>query len=131
MDLNTKRKITNIGLILSSFLGYFEWGANMGAFIFETEWDIITKLFTEPGSVLHPFILFPLAGQVLLVITIFQKQPSKKLSFIGMLLIGILLWFLLAIGLMSMKYAIILSTLPFTFIAIFSIWYFRFKKSHS
>jgi hypothetical protein len=72
-----RRKTLNLLLVLTSLLGYLEWGTGNKMFLFQGELLIITKLFSNPESVIHPFILLPLFGQVLLIITLFQKQPGK------------------------------------------------------
>ena len=42
-----KAKLLNIGLILTSLIGYLEWGTDQSMFLFQGEWDVLTKLFTE------------------------------------------------------------------------------------
>jgi len=108
-----KSKILNICLILTSLGGYLEWGRNNKMFLVQGEILVISKLLNAPGSVLHPFTLLPLIGQVLLVITLFQKSPSRLLTFLGLSGIGVLLILMFAIGLLSLNVKITLSTLPF------------------
>jgi hypothetical protein len=115
-----KNKVLNFLLIITSLIGYLEWGGNNGSFLFQIEGEIFPKLFTDPRSVLHPFILLPLAGQVLLMVTLFQKTPNKTLTYIGMGGLGILLLFMLVIGLMGFNYRIIASTIPFLVVAAIS-----------
>lgn len=69
-----KAKILNLLLILTSLIGYLEWGKDASVFFFQAEAQILSKLFTDTQSVLHPLILLPLAGQLLLLITLFQKN---------------------------------------------------------
>lgn len=113
------KKLLNAGLILTSLVGYLEWGQDNTIFLFQAEYDIMLKLFTDPASVLHPFILLPFFGQILLAITFFQKEPGKKLTFFGLGGIGILLVLMFFIGLMSLNIKILVSTLPFLCVAFF------------
>jgi cobalamin biosynthesis protein CobD/CbiB len=108
-----KAKRINIALVLTSLLGYLEWGRDSSQFLFQAEVDIIRKLFQDPLSVIHPFVILPLFGQLILIITLFQKVPSKRLSFWGVLCLGLLLLFMLIIGLMVMRWRIVISVLPF------------------
>jgi hypothetical protein len=108
-----KSKILNVCLILTSLGGYLEWGKNNKMFLFRGEILVISKLLNDPGSALHPFTLLPLIGQVLLVITLFQKSPSRLLTFLGLSGISVLLILMFAIGLLSLNVKITLSTLPF------------------
>ncbi|MBI1306725.1 MAG: hypothetical protein GC181_08935 [Bacteroidetes bacterium] len=117
-----KHKLLNLALILTSLLGYLEWGEDQHQFLFQTEGLILSKLFTSPKEVIHPFVLIPLFGQLILLITLFQKNPSKWLTYLGMFSLAVLLGFMLFIGLLGFNAKIILSTLPFvTTCVLFSV----------
>lgn len=120
-----KSKILNLLLIITSLLGYLEWSGNNHIFLFKAEAEIFSKLFTDPVSVLHPFTLFPLIGQLLLAITLFQKTPSKTLTYISIVGLGLLLWFMCFVGIVSMNFKIIISTIPFIVVSIFAIKHYR------
>lgn len=112
-------------LILTSFMGYLEWAKDNSSFLFEAEAEIFSKLFSDPVSVAHPFTLLPLVGQLILLLTLFQKEPTTWLTYVGMTGIGILLLFMFAIGLISLNYKIVLSTLPFLGFAFLAIRHHR------
>jgi hypothetical protein len=114
-------KILNTLLILSSLIGYLEWSGNNRLFIFEAEREIILKLFKDPNSIIHPLIILPIGGQILLLLTLFQKKPNKIMTYISIAMLGCLVYFMLFIGLMSLNYKIIISTLPFLFTSILII----------
>jgi hypothetical protein len=116
-----KSKVFNLLLILTSLIGYLEWGIDNTSFLFQAEGEIIIKLFTDPISAVHPFTLIPLAGQIILFITLFQKKLNSFLTFTGMASIGILLIFMFAIGLMGLNYRILLSTIPFLVVAVLTV----------
>jgi peptidoglycan/LPS O-acetylase OafA/YrhL len=97
-------------------------------FLFQAEAEIVTKFFTDPLSVLHPFTVLPLLGQVLLLITLFQKKPGKILTYIGIGCIGILMVLMFFIGCISLNFKILLSTLPFLVLAFLTIRLHRKKK---
>ena len=124
-----KSKLLNIALILTSFVGYLEWGGNNNMFLIQGEIDLIAKLFTDPGSALHPFTLLPLAGQMLLVITLFQKHPSRWLTYLGLSGIGVLLVFMFIIGLLGPNMKTTLSTLPFLVTAFMTVQHHRAIRS--
>lgn len=108
-----KAKILNALLVVTSLFGYLEWGQTNNMFLFEAEAEILTKLIRDPQSIIHPFTLLPLFGQILLLTTLFQKTPGKWLTFVGMAGIGVLLTFMFLIGILSMNVKILVSTLPF------------------
>lgn len=120
-----KSKILNFLLIIFSLFGYLEWSGNNHLFLFEAEIEIFSKLFTRPISVLHPFIVLPIAAQFILLFTLFQKKPSKKLTYISIFCLGILLGFMLFIGIISLNYKIALSTIPFIVVSIVTMLHHR------
>lgn len=124
-----KAKLINLLLIFTSLIGYLEWGTSNHLFLFEAEGEIVEKLFTDPMSVLHPFILMPLAGQLLLCFTLFQRKPSKVLTYIAIGFIGLLLAFMCIIGIMSKNIKVFASTLPFLVTAFIAIRNFRKMQS--
>jgi len=127
-----KSKLINSLLILSSLIGYLEWGGNNQTFLFQAEVDIILKFFFEPKSLLHPFIILPMLGQFLLFITLFQKNPAKILTYLGIGTLGLLLGFMFAIGIMSLNYKMIFYALPFIILSVYAIDYYRkFNKQSS
>ena len=123
-----KGKILTTLLIVSSLFGYLEWGQNNHMLLFQAEAEIITKLFTDPLSALHPFTVLPLLGQVLLLVTLFQKRQSKILTYIGIGGIGILLALMFLIGCMELNFKILLSTVPFLVLAFLTIRHLRKTK---
>ncbi len=71
-----KSKLLNIILIITSLFGYLEWGQDNTSFLFEVEYLVLKNIFTTVESVLHPFILIPLFGQIILFFTIFLKKTT-------------------------------------------------------
>ena len=118
-----KEKLLNLFLVLTSFIGYLEWGKENHLFLLQAEVEIISKFISNPSSVIHPFILLPFLGQLLLIITLFQAKPSKKLTYVGIVGLGLLLGFMFIVGMLSLNYKIIVSTIPFLFLAILTIKY--------
>jgi hypothetical protein len=124
-----KLKLLNTALILSSLIAYLEWGTSQASFLAQVELELISKLFTNPLSVLHPFTVLPLLGQILLLITLFQNKVSSKITYIGIACLGILLLFIGFVGCIGLNYKIILSVLPFISISIFTIHSHKRHKS--
>ena len=120
-----KIRILIILLIVTSLFGYLEWGTGNHTFLFKTEWEVLSKLFTDPKSVAHPFIFIPLFGQLLLLITLFQKTQRKKWIYAGMACIALLLLFILLDGIMGKNLKIIASTLPFLLTCLYVVKYLK------
>ncbi|WP_353169912.1 hypothetical protein [Flavobacterium sp.] len=122
-----KSKILNFLLIIFSLIGYLEWSGNNHTFLFEAEIEILSKLFVKP--VIHPFIILPIISQFLLLVTLFQKSASKKLTYISIFGLGLLVYFLLFVGLISLNYKIVISTIPFVLLTILTILYHKKQKA--
>lgn len=124
-----KSKILNLLLIITSLMGYLEWSGNNHSFLFQAEAEILSKLFTDPASILHPLTILPMLGQLVLVITLFQKTPSKSLTYISIGGLGLLLLLMLVIGLMSLNLKIIISTIPFIVTAVVAIRHYSVRTA--
>lgn len=120
-----KSKIYNFLLILSSLIGYLEWGKTNHSFLYQVEIEMLSKLMTDPRSIIHPLTILPLIGQILLLATLFQKKPNKTWTYIGIGCIGLLLVLMFLIGLISLNYKITLSTIPFIVFSILTIKQYR------
>ena len=123
-----KSKVLNFLLVISSLCGYLEWGGNQHIFLFKAEAKIIATLFTNPVAALHPFTIFPILAQILLLNTLFQKSPSKILTYIGIAGLALLLGFMFIVGIISLNYKIVISTIPFIFISILAIKHNKMQK---
>lgn len=111
------QKLLNLLVVISSLLGYLEWGTSNSMFLFQGEWEVLTKLVRDPLAVAHPLVMLPLMGQALLLITLFQKQPGKWLTIIGIGSIAVLLLFIFIISIITRNYKIFGSILPFVIVS--------------
>ena len=124
-----KSKLFSILLLITSLLGYLEWSGNNHTFLFQAEIEILSKMFTNPTAVFHPFTIIPLLGQSILLVTIFQSKPNKTLTFLGIGAIGILMVFMFLVGIMAFNYKIIISTIPFILLSITTIRHYKKKPT--
>lgn len=120
-----RSKLLNLLLIITSLAGYLEWGGGNSAFLFQAEAEVLSKIFTDPASVIHPFSLLPMVGQLLLLITLFQHKPGRLLTWIGLSGIGILLVFMFVIGIISLNLKVAFSTVPFLVVGVVTIRHYR------
>jgi hypothetical protein len=118
-------RLLGILLIIFSGIGYLEWGGSQRIFLFQAEFEIITKLCTNPISVLHPFTILPIIGQFLILYAITKSPFNPKIMYIGIGLLSILLGFMFIIGCISGNYKILVSTLPFLGLSGFVIWKYK------
>ena len=123
-----KSKIINICMLLTSLCGYLEWGKGNRMFLIQGEVEVVSKLISNPASVINPFTLIPLFGQIILIATLFQKKPSTALSITGLICLSVLLLFIFAIGIMGLNMKIFVSTIPFLVSGIVAIRHYRKKK---
>lgn len=116
-------------LILTFHLGYLEWGKGNSSFIFQAEAQIFSKAKTGFQNALHPLILIPVIGIVLLLYTLFQPEPNRTLTLVGVVCLGLLMMILLFIGIIDANFKILLSTIPYWTVALVLISRIR-KKAH-
>jgi hypothetical protein len=119
------KRIINVCLFISFLFCYLEWGAGNSDFIFQMEYDVFAKSL-QGTSVLHPLIILPFLGQLILLFTIFQKIPNKKLTLISICLLGTLVLMILLVGMLALNLRIIGSTIPFIAVAIF--WFLNQRR---
>lgn len=112
------KKILNLLVVLSFQIGYLAWGHGKALFIFEGEIELFKKAINHPLSLIHPIIIIPFVGQMLLLFTLLQKEPDKTLTFIGLACLAVLMLFLLFIGVYVPDIKILTSTLPFITISV-------------
>jgi hypothetical protein len=123
--IDVKGRLLSLALIVTSMLGYLEWGRDNSMFLFQGEFEILKKLFSDPLSVAHPFVLMPMAGQLILLITLLPGVPRRLLTYLGIACLGLLLGFICIIGAISLNLKIFASTLPFIFVAVYTIGSYR------
>jgi len=106
-------KIISVLVILASLIGYLEWGQGNHSFLWEAEYDVFKKIGSQPKEVMHPFIIVPIIGQLLLLSSLFLKKPIKSILYLGMACIGLLLVVMFVVGIFASNLEIIVSTFPF------------------
>lgn len=119
------KKTLNFLAILSFQIGYLAWGHGKALFIFQGEIELFKKALSNPLSLIHPIIIIPFVGQLLLVYTLFQKEPGKTPTFIGLACLALLMLLLLFIGVSIPDIKILTSSLPFV---TFSVLILRAHK---
>lgn len=113
-----KNRLLIVLLLITSLFVYLEWGGDNSSFLFKLEFDVLGKLISNPISVLHPFVILPLLGQMLLLIALFFNSPGKWLLFAGIVFLSLLPAVILLVGLLSVNIKILLSLLPYLVVLI-------------
>lgn len=120
--LNIKRlSFAIVVSLVTSLLGYLQWGGGNGGFLFTLEWEVLQKLVSSPREAAHPFTLLPLMGQILLVWALVDKTPRIWKVIGGISGIALLYIMILIIGILSLSPAITFSSLPFLISAIVTL----------
>ena len=124
-----KKRYFNILLLITSLFGYLEWGTDQHEFLFQIEYELLFNIGFNPDNFTHPFILLPMLGQLFLIITLFQKEPSRILTLGGLACLSVIMLMILLAGSLSLNARMILSTLPFLLTGIFVIRQFIPKRT--
>lgn len=98
---------------LAFFFCYLEWGNQQSAFLYEAAYAVFSKQEHAQSNFSHPLILLPFIGELILLYLVFQQKPSKRWAYVGLAFPGILVLFILLVGVLSQNLLIIGSTLPF------------------
>jgi len=113
ISLNTMNRIYSIALLLGFLMCHFQWGNN-SMFLLQIQHELIFA--NKNASLLHPLIIGPAVGELILLYTL--VKPKKKLILSGLILIGILVLLVLLAGILGGKMKMIVSTLPFLLTSI-------------
>ncbi|MCB9277068.1 MAG: hypothetical protein H6564_23750 [Lewinellaceae bacterium] len=119
------KRIALFCLWLSFFFCYMEWGKDQSAFVFEAAYQILFRQGDKASSFQHPLVLAPFVGQLFILIALFLKRPDRRLVWAGIILMGLLVFFVLLAGALSLNAKTILSVLPFIASAVWSVRLFR------
>lgn len=110
--MNSRKKVLNFLLILTSLIGYLEWPNNHG-FLFQLQYELLFGTARDIKNFLHPAILFPVTGELILIFTLFQKIPGRILTLTGTACLAVIMIILLIVGVASANIKIAGSTVPF------------------
>jgi hypothetical protein len=123
------QRILIVLLLLSFQCCYLRWAGGHAAFIFQMEYELLFSNKVSASSFLHPAILLPLSGQVLLLISLFQHPPRRWFVIAGIALTVLLVLLILLAGLLSKDMVMILCCLPFIVLSIVYMWLFSRKRA--
>ncbi|MBL7817145.1 MAG: hypothetical protein JNL70_19130 [Saprospiraceae bacterium] len=121
------RILLNIGFIIAFLIGYMEWGGGNSAFVFEAMSEILFKKKNLLETITHPIILAGLLGLLTLLYSAFAKKPHRIAQVVGIVSLGIVIFFIFLAGLLSLNVKSLASVMPY-FILCF-IYFTRFHKS--
>jgi len=119
-------RLVNIGLLLAFSICYLEWGGGNSSFIFQAEYELFKKTDNLLSSLTHPLILAGLAGQILLLYSIFSKKPKKMLNTIGILILSPVVLLAFLAGALSLNFKMIAASLPFIILAV--VYFLKYRK---
>lgn len=80
-----KGKLLNVLLIVASLFGVLPDNYGSGLFFYEAEAKVVGEFFGANSPYVQTYMIFPLTAQLLLVGTLFQKEPSKLITYIALL----------------------------------------------
>jgi heme A synthase len=118
-----KYRLLLLGIWISFLFCYLEWGQDNSGFMFQMEWTAFMEARKSLSAIVHPFILLPFLGQILVLIAIFQKRSRRRLVVAGVLLLSLLVLMILLVGILAFNLKIILSTVPFLLIAVYVLFF--------
>ncbi|MGE5357238.1 MAG: hypothetical protein ACM3PT_13480 [Deltaproteobacteria bacterium] len=121
------KKILNLLLILTGLAGYLEWSGNQHSFLFQIQYELLFGPAWNIKNFLHPAVLLPLAGELILIYTLVQKIPGRILTLIGSAFLSVIMIIILVVGIASANIKVASSSIPF-FITLFFVIKYNLKK---
>lgn len=120
-----KNRIIILLIILSFFFLYIEWGGNNQAFV----WQMIGDIFKSgKSSFSHPLVLLPFIGIVGLLYCFIKTTYSKKILWISLSLISILVLMILLIAILTLNLSMLISPVLIVILIFYLLYTIRMKK---
>jgi len=120
-----KQRLLPILIFISFFFCYLEWAGGNSGFIVQLEYDAFSRGM-DKSSFIHPLIILPLVGQIMLFISIILLK--RKAILVGIVLLSVLVVVIFLVGLLAFNLKIILSALPFLVLSTLYISRYRKEK---
>jgi peptidoglycan/LPS O-acetylase OafA/YrhL len=124
------KKLLNLLLLVTFQFGYLEWGSPRNKkhmFIYQAEAEVFSHARHNVVEVLHPLIIIPLLGMLLLLYTFFSKSPDRIVSLTGTLSLSVFMALLFFIGVSIPDFKILVSTIPFLVVMLLALRFYLKK----
>jgi drug/metabolite transporter (DMT)-like permease len=126
------KKLINLGLFLSFFLCYLEWGGGHSIFIAQTAYELIFVQGLSLNTVFHPVILSALVGLLILLYAAIVQKPNRWVNVLGLVLLSAVVFIFFLAGALSGNLRMIGSNLPFLVLAgVFFVIGYRERKAQA
>jgi hypothetical protein len=113
------KRLLNIALLIAFQICYLEWPPHNSMFLFYGEYELFSKKEHLLENLIHPVILSGLFAQIILLFGAILPNLNKKINAIGVVLLGAVVLLFFIVGLLSLNYKIVLSTIPYLSLAVF------------
>ena len=124
------KKLINLGLFLSFFLCYLEWGGGQSIFIAQAAYELVFVQGLSWNTALHPVILSCILGMLALLYSVVVNKPNRWVNVLGVVLLSVVVFIFFLAGALSGNVRMIGSNLPFLVLAgVFFVGFFREKNS--
>ena len=123
------KKLINLGLFLSFFLCYLEWGGGQSIFIAQAAYELVFVQGLSWNTALHPVILSCILGMLALLYSVVVNKPNRWVNVLGVVLLSVVVFIFFLAGALSGNVRMIGSNLPFLVLAgVFFVRIFRERK---
>lgn len=126
------KKLINLGLFLSFFLCYLEWGGGQSIFIAQTAYELIFVQGFSWNTAFHPVILSAIVGLLILLYAAIVRNPNRWVNILGVVLLSAVVFIFFLAGVLSGNLRMIGSNLPFLVLAgVFFVLGYRERKAQA
>jgi hypothetical protein len=123
------KQVINLALLIAFSICYLEWPPNNSMFIFQGEYVIFSSAKSWVSNFTHPLILLGLIAQLILIYAVINPKINSKLNHLGVIILTPIVLLFFVVGIVSINYKIMASTLPFLVLVVLYIRTFKRKVS--
>lgn len=124
------KKLINLGLFLSFFLCYLEWGGGQSIFIAQTAYELVFVQGLSWDTAVHPVILSSIIGLLAVLYAVVVNRPNRWVNILGVVLLSAVVFVFFLAGALSLNVRMIGSNLPFLVLAgVFFVRAFRERRA--
>lgn len=114
-------RIISALLLITFLICYLKWGQDQGGLIIVLEYKLIFEQAKSAESLIHPLVIIPFLGQIILIWNVIRKRPDRRIALGGMISLGILVLMITLVAFLSRNLFMILSIVPFWIVSIILI----------
>ncbi len=126
MKLHINARILYLLVAFSPWACHLEWGGNNSDYLVAMEIKVLSGAVSGADLFLHPMILLPLLGQLMVLMALIHPHRLRMLAITGQVMLSLLVGLIFLSGLLRPHLLVAISTIPF--LASSVLFYIAYRK---